>query len=79
MTSNLKMMLSAVAVAALAASPAMANSHVRANPFVPADARASAATPYVDHQFVTPYGAALQESAHERPGPAPDFQLGGEK
>jgi hypothetical protein len=79
MTSNLKMMLSAVAVAALAASPAMANSHVRANPFVPADARASAATPYVDHQFVTPYGAALRESAHERPGQAADFQLGGEK
>jgi hypothetical protein len=79
MTSNLKMMLSAFALAALAASPAMANSHVRANPFVPADARASAATPYIDHQLVTPYGAALQQPAHEMPGQAPDFQLGGEK
>jgi hypothetical protein len=74
MTSNLKLILSAVTVAALAASPAMANSQVRANRFVPADARASAATPYV-----TPYGASLPEHAHEMPGQAPDFQLGGEK
>jgi hypothetical protein len=79
MTSNLKVILSAVAVAALAASPATANSHMRANRFVPADARASAATPYVAHQVVTPYGAALPEQAHEMPGQAPDFQLGGEK
>jgi hypothetical protein len=74
MTSNLKLILSAVTVAALAASPAMANSQVRANHFAPADARASAATPYV-----TPYGAGLPEHAHEMPGQAPDFQLGGEK
>jgi hypothetical protein len=79
MTSNLKVILSAVTVAALAASPAMANSYVRANHFVPADARASAATPYVAHPLVTPYGAALPEHAHEMPGPSPDFQLGGEK
>ena len=79
MTSNLKVILSAVAFAALAASPAMANSHVRANHFVPADARGSAATPYVEQPLVTPYGAALPERAHEMPGQAPDFQLGGEK
>jgi hypothetical protein len=87
MTSNLKVVLSAVAVAALAASPAMANSHVRANHFVPADARASATpyvapqlgSPYAAHQLVTPYGATLPERAHEMPGPAADFQLGGEK
>jgi hypothetical protein len=87
MTSNLKVMLSAIAVAVVAASPAMANSHVRANHSVPADARASATpyvahrlvTPYVAHQLVTPYGAALPEASHEMPGPAPDFQLGGEK
>lgn len=88
MTSNLKVMLSAVAVAALAASPAMANSYARANHFVPANARASATTPYVAHQLVTPYGAQqlvtpyganLQERPHEMPGPAADFQLGGEK
>jgi hypothetical protein len=79
MTSNLKVMLSAVAVAALAASPAMASSYVRANHFVPADARASVATPYIAHPLVTPYGASLPERAHEMPGPAADFQLGGEK
>jgi hypothetical protein len=88
MTSNLKVMLSAVAVAAFAASPATANSYVRSNHFVPADAHASATTPYVAHQrvtpfgaqqLVTPYGADLRERPHEMPGPAADFQLGGEK
>jgi hypothetical protein len=78
MTSNLKVMLFTVAVAALAASPTMANPYVRTN-HLPADARASVATPYVPHQLVTPYGAALPERAHEVPGPAADFQLGGEK
>ena len=79
MRSNLKVTLSALTLAALAASPAMATSHVRANHFAPADARASAATPYVAPQLVTPYGATLPEHPHEMPGPAPDFQLGGEK
>ena len=79
MRPNLKMVLSALTVAALAASPAMASSHVRAHHFAPADARGSAATPYVAPQLVTPYGAALPEHPHEMPGPAADFQLGGEK
>ncbi len=86
MTSNLKVILSAAGVAALLASPAMAGTarHHHAAPLtsVPSDAR-GAAVPYVGpygrQPLVTPYGANLPEQPHETPGPAPDFQLGGEK
>jgi len=83
MTSNLKLILSAAGVAVLAASPAMAKSHVRtynapATVAVPDDARASVA-PYATHPLVTPYAAGLPQPAHEIPGPNPDFQLGSEK
>ena len=84
MISNLKLILSAAGVAVLAASPAMAKSHVRtynaapATVAVPDDARASV-TPYATHPLVTPYAAGLPQPAHETPGPNPDFQLGGEK
>jgi hypothetical protein len=85
MTSNLKVILSAVGVAALVASPAMAKSHAQTNQVVPADARgaatpyaASVATPYAG-RVVTPYAPNLPERSHEMPGPAADFQLGGEK
>ena len=82
MTSNLKVILSAVGVAALVTSPALAKSHVRTNPVAPAvvpfDAHASA-TPYAGHALVTPYAPDLPQSAHERPGQSPDFQLGSEK
>jgi hypothetical protein len=82
MTSNLKVILSAIGVAALVASPAMAKSHVRTNHVGRAPVAAYgqfSATPYAGHQLVTPYGADLRTQAHETPGPAPDFQLGGEK
>ena len=86
MTSNLKMILSAVGVAALIASPAMAKSHGHTNQVVPADAHGAAtpyaaavATPYAARQTVTPYAPNLPERAHEMPGQAADFQLGGEK
>jgi hypothetical protein len=82
MTSNLKVILSAVGVAALVASPALAKSHVRTNyvapAAVPADAHASVA-PYAAQPLVTPYGANVPEPAHETAGPSPDFQLGSEK
>jgi hypothetical protein len=84
MTSNLKVILSAVGIAALVASPAMAKSHVHT--ILPADAHGAAtpyaagvATPYAGHQTVTPYAPNLPEHPHEMPGQAPDFQLGGEK
>jgi hypothetical protein len=82
MTSNLKGILSAVGVAALLASPAVAKSHVRthhvAPATVPADAQAYAPA-YVAHPLVTPYAPNVQQPAHETPGPNPDFQLGSEK
>ena len=81
MTSNLKVILSAVGVAALAASPAMAKSH--AHHFVAAGApvygQVYTTPPYAGRQLVTPYGANAAEPAHESPGPSHDFQLGGEK
>jgi len=73
MTSNLKVILSAVGVAALAASPAMAKSHVRTHHVAPAYGQVYT-TPYV-----TPYAPNLPQQAHEMPGQPPDFQLGGEK
>jgi hypothetical protein len=81
MSSNLKLILSAAAVAALLASPAMAKSHARTNDgatAVPADAHASA-SPFTVHPLVTPYAPDLPQRAHETPGPNPDFQLSSEK
>ena len=82
MTSNLKMILSAVGVAALVASPALAKSHARTNHVapaaVPADAHAYV-TPNAPHQLVTPYAPDLPQRPHETAGENPDFQLGGEK
>lgn len=82
MTSNLKAILSAVGVAALVTSPALAKSHVRTNHVapaaVPADARASV-TPNGAHQLVTPYAADVPQRAHEPAGENPDFQLGGSR
>jgi hypothetical protein len=83
MTSNLKVILSAVGVAALAASPAMAGSHVRTYHFAPAGVpvygQVYTAPPYAARQLVTPYGANAAEPTHEMPGQSHDFQLGGEK
>jgi hypothetical protein len=79
MTSNLKVILSAVGVAALVASPAMAKSHGRAPHVAPAYGQVYTTPPYAGRQLVTPYGANLPEHGHEMPGQAPDFQLGGEK
>jgi hypothetical protein len=79
MTSNLKVILSAVGVAALVASPAMAKSHVRTHHVAPVYGQVYTAPPYAERQLVTPYGASLPERGHEMPGQAPDFQLGGEK
>ena len=82
MTSNLKGILSAVGVAALLASPAMAKSHVRTNHVapvaVPADAQGYAPQ-YAAHPVVTPYAPNVPQAPHEMPGPNPDFQLGSEK
>lgn len=79
MTSNLRVILSAVGVAALIASPAMAKSHVRTNHVGPTAYGQVSPTPYAGRQLVTPYGANVPQQAHEMPGQAPDFQLGGEK
>jgi hypothetical protein len=78
MTSNLKVILSAVGVAALVTSPALAKSHVRTNHVVPADARAYV-TPNAGHSLVTPYSPDVPQPAHETVGQSPDFQLGSEK
>ena len=82
MTSNLKAILSAVGVAALVTSPALAKSHVRTNHVapaaVPADAHAYVA-PNATHQLVTPYAPDVPQPAHETAGQSPDFQLGSEK
>jgi hypothetical protein len=83
MTSNLKVILSAVGVAALVASPAMAKSHVRTHHFAPAGVpvygQVYTTPPYAGRQVVTPYAPNLPQQAHETPGQSPDFQLGGEK
>jgi len=78
MTSNLKIILSAVGVAALLASPAMAKTqrHQQATPSlvnVPADARASV-TPYAT-PAVTPYSPDVKVQAHPTSSLNPDFQL----
>jgi hypothetical protein len=81
MTSNLKAILSAVGVAALLASPALAKTaHNHAAPSlanVPADAHASVVGP--SRSAVTVYAPNVPQQAHETPGPNPDFQLGSEK
>ena len=82
MTSNLKVILSAVGVAALVASPALAKSHVRTNHVAPAAFPADAhgyVTPNGVHQLVTPYSADVPQPPHETAGQSPDFQLGSEK
>jgi hypothetical protein len=84
MTSNLKLILSAVGVAALLASPAMAKSRhdvARSLANVPIDARAEAFAPAPS---VAPV-ATQRVYAAEQPVPShyrdlnPDFQLGGER
>ena len=81
MTSNLKIMLSLVGVAALLASPAMAKAqrHQRNAPSlinVPADAQASVRT---NAPAVTVYAPDVKVQAHPINGLNPDFQLGAEK
>jgi hypothetical protein len=81
MKSNLKVVLSAVSVAALLASPALAKSHARAHQAapslvnVPADARASAEAYGPAQRVYSPnvYDPALHG------GLTPDRQLGGER
>jgi hypothetical protein len=80
MRTNLKTILSAVGVAALLASPAMAKSHARtpeAAPSivnVPYDAHASVA-PYASAPAVTVYAPDLPTQPHRYGGLNPDFQL----
>jgi hypothetical protein len=80
MTSNLKVMLSALGVAALLASPAMAKSHARTHRAapsivnVPYDARASV-QPYASAPVVTVYAPDLPTQPHRNGGLNPDFQL----
>lgn len=81
MTSNLKVILSAVGVAALLASPAMAKTErhhqtTQSLDNVPADARASVGT---YGQTVTVYGPDVKVPAHSNGSLSPDFQLGSEK
>jgi hypothetical protein len=81
MTLNLKTILTAVGVAALLASPAMAKTqrHQQKEPSlinVPADARASI-NPYAP--AVTVYAPDMKTQAHPISGLNPDFQLGAEK
>jgi hypothetical protein len=81
MTSNLKIMLSAVGVAALLASPAMAKAqrHQQKAPSlinVPADAQASVRT---NGPAITVYAPDVKVQAHPINGLNPDFQLGAEK
>jgi len=78
MRTNLKVVLSAVGVAALLASPAMAKTvthHHRAAPstvYIPNDARASVA-PYYGAFEGGPYTPSMPEPRH---GLSPDFQNG---
>jgi hypothetical protein len=79
MTSNLKVILSAVSVAALLASPAMAKSHARTNEApsivnVPYDAHASVA-PHTSAQAVTVYSPDVRVAPHQNGALNPDFQL----
>jgi hypothetical protein len=75
MTSNLKTILSAVGVAALLASPAMAKPE-RHHQAAPVDAHALA-SPYAP--AVTPYAPDLKLPAHLNGSLNPDFQLGADK
>ena len=80
MTSNLKFILSAVGVAALLASPAMAKTqrHPHAAPGavnMPADAHASANP---NTAAVTVYSPDVKVQAYPSNGLNPDFQLGSE-
>jgi hypothetical protein len=81
MTSNLKIILSAVGVAALLASPVMAKTarHQATQSLsnVPADAQASVST-YAT-PVVTPYSADVKVQAHSTGNLNADFQLGAEK
>jgi hypothetical protein len=81
MSSNLKVILSAVSIAALLASSALAKTaHNHAAPSlanVPADAHASVVGP--NGSLVSVYAPSLPQQSHEMPGPNPDFQLGSEK
>jgi hypothetical protein len=81
MTSNLKMIVSAVGVAALLASPALAKTeHHRAVPSlvnVPADAHGSAST--TNGSLVTVYAPDVRVQAHPASSVNPDFQLSSEK
>jgi hypothetical protein len=83
MKSNMKVILSAVGVVALLASPALAKSHERHHPHaapslanIPADAQASDAHSVV----VQPYSAQTHQPVYtpENNGLNPDYQLGGE-
>jgi hypothetical protein len=80
MTSNLKVIVSAMGVAALLASPAMAKTeHHRTVPSlvnVPADAHASAST---NGSLVTVYAPDVRVQAHPSSTVNPDFQLSSEK
>ena len=80
MASNLKIILSAVSVAALLASPAAAKTqrHQQTAPAlvnVPADARASFAP---NASVVTVYSPDVRVQAYPMHGVNPDFQLGSE-
>jgi hypothetical protein len=78
MRMNLKVILSAIGVAALLASPAVAKSRThQAAPSlvnVPHDAHASVA-PYAPAQAVTVYAPDLRVQPHENGSVNPDFQL----
>lgn len=81
MTSNLKIILSAVGVAALLASPAMAKTKQRhetapALVNIPVDTHASVAS---SGQAVTVYAPDVKVPAHTATGLNPDFQLSSER
>jgi len=81
MAPNLKAILSAVGVAALVASPAVAKTHRPSQPTpsltsVPADVQASIRQ---NAPLVTPYAADLKVQANSTSSINPDFQLGSEK
>src|SRR5258708_8060224 len=82
MTSNLKVILSAVGVAALVTSPALAKSHVRTNHVapaaVPADAHAYV-TPNAPYHFVTPYAPDVPQRPHATTGDNPDCPFAGHR
>jgi hypothetical protein len=81
MNTNLKMILSAVGVAALIASPAMAKSrHQQTAPSlvnVPADARASTDTYVAPRTVEQPYSADARVAPHQNSDLSNDFQLNG--